>query len=87
VKWKETLRQNLRDTVVLGFGMWVIWAEVHAKAPNVPLILVGFGCMIPSARAAIISILSEPGSSSESPHPPEPPPLPPSSPGDTGERT
>jgi hypothetical protein len=53
--------------ILLGFGMWVVWTQVYAKSPNGYLILVGFGCMVPSARAAIISVLSGPGSSSSSP--------------------
>ena len=71
MKWQSILRQNLRDVVLLGFGAWIIWKEVYAAAPNTALILAGFGCMVPSARAAILSILSEPGSSSESPAPPQ----------------
>jgi hypothetical protein len=85
VKWQSILRQNLRDIVLMGFGGWVIWTEVYTKIPNGYLILVGFGCMVPSARAAIISILSEPGSSSGSSHPPSPPPSQSSPPEDAGD--
>ena len=91
MKWQSILRQNLRDIVLLGFGAWVIWKEVYTASPNTALILAGFGCMVPSARAAILSILSEPGSSSGSSpqHPSSPSPKSlPSSPEDTdGPRT
>ena len=77
MKWQSILRQNFRDVVLMGFGAWIIWTEVYTKAPNGILILVGVSFMLPSARVAIISILSEPGSSSASSPPPEsqlPPP-------------
>ena len=67
MKWHEKVRSGIRDTILLGFGMWVIWTQIYAKNPNGYLILVGFGSMVPSARAAIISVLSGPGSSSSSP--------------------
>lgn len=63
MKWERFLRQSARDILLMGFGGWVIWKEVYASTPNGYLILVGFACMVPSARAAIIAILSEPGPS------------------------
>lgn len=64
VKWYEKVRSGFRDTILLAFGLWIIWTQVYAKNPNGYLILVGFGFVVPSARAAIISVLSAPGSSS-----------------------
>ena len=66
VKWRALVRQSARDILLMGFGGWIIWKEVYASVPNGYLILVGFACMVPSARSAIIAILSEPGSSSSS---------------------
>ena len=66
MKWHEKVRSGFRDTILLGFGMWIIWTQIYAKNPNGYLILVGFGCMVPSTRAAITSVLSGPGSSSYS---------------------
>lgn len=77
MKWHSTLRKNFRDIVLMGFGGWIIWKQVYSLNPNGYLALVGLACMIPSGRAAIISILSEPGSSSHSspsaPEEPRPP--------------
>jgi hypothetical protein len=50
----------------MGFGGWIIWKQVYAVTPNGYLALIGLACMIPSGRAAVIAILSEPGSSSAS---------------------
>jgi hypothetical protein len=63
VKWYKQIRPNLRDIGLTGFGAWIIWKQVYAPNPNGYLALVGLACMIPSGRAAIISILSEPGPS------------------------
>lgn len=71
VKWLSILQKSFRDVVLLGFGAWIIWKQVYAVSPNGYLALVGFGLMVPSARSAIIKILSEPGSSSSSPPPPQ----------------
>jgi hypothetical protein len=65
-KWLTILRNGLRDVVLLGFGAWIIWKQVYALNPNGYLALIGFALMVPSARSAIIKILSEPGSSSSS---------------------
>lgn len=71
MKWLAVLRVSFRDVFLMGFGGWVIWKEVYATNPSGTLALIGFACMVPSARHAIISILSEPGPSSESQqHPP-----------------
>jgi hypothetical protein len=66
VKWLSTVRRSFRDTVLMGFGGWIIYKQVYAPDPNGYLALIGFACMVPSARAAIISILSETGQSSGS---------------------
>lgn len=77
-KWLSILRQSFRDVVLMGFGAWIIWKQVYATSPNPYLAVIGFAFMVPSARAAIFTILSGPGSSSES-SPPPPVQLPPSS--------
>lgn len=85
MRWRDAIRKNFRDIVLMGFGGWIIWKQVYAQYPNGYLALVGLACMIPSGRAAIISILSEPGSSSSSSHSaPEERPPPSSSNGGTG---
>lgn len=74
MKWpsfRKVWGQSLRDTVLMGFGAWIIWTEVYSSQPNGYLILVGFGFMVPSGRSAIITLLSEPGQSSESSQKPE----------------
>jgi len=64
VKWLLSgLRQNFRDVVLTGFGAWIIWKQVYSQNPNGYLALIGLAFMLPSARAAVISILSEPGPS------------------------
>lgn len=78
MKWRDAIRKNFRDIILMGFGGWIIWKQVYAQYPNGYLALVGLACMIPSGRAAIISILSEPGSSSQSSHSPSEPAPPPS---------
>jgi hypothetical protein len=57
------LREVVRDIGGLTFGAWILYKEVYAKSPSWFLALIGFGCMFPAARAAIISILSSAGSS------------------------
>src|SRR5450756_16850 len=84
-KWLSLIRQSIRDVLLLGFGAWIIWKQVYAATPNPYLAFVWFGCMFPSARSAISTILSVPGQSSESSQPPEQPHSPPSVSGDTGE--
>jgi hypothetical protein len=87
VKWLTIVQQSFRDVILMGFGAWIIWKQVYAQNPNGYLAIIGFACMVPSARAAIIAILSEHGPSSPSPPPPQLPPPPSSPPGGTGERT
>jgi hypothetical protein len=86
VKWLSILQRGFRDVILLGFGAWIIWKQVYAVNPNGYLALIGFALMVPSARSAIIKLLSEPGSSSSSPPPPEAPSSAKSSGGGTGER-
>lgn len=74
MKWRQFLQNGLRDVILMGFGAWIIWKQVYAVNPNQFLDVIGFAMMVPSARSAIIKILSEPGSSSESSDPPEEPP-------------
>lgn len=50
-----------------GFGAWIIWKQVYAATPNGYLALIGFGCMFPAARSAVLTILSMPGQSSQLP--------------------
>jgi hypothetical protein len=72
VKWRSTLQQVIRDLPTTGFGAWIIWKQVYATNPNAYLALIGFAFMVPTARAAIITILSTPGQSSSSSPPQEP---------------
>lgn len=53
------LRHGFRDAFLTIFGGWVIWKQVYAEEPNLYLILFGFACLVPSARTAIVRILSE----------------------------
>lgn len=72
VNWLSILQKGLRDVVLLGFGAWIIWKQVYSVNPNGYLALIGFALMVPSARSAIIKILSDPGSSlGSSEHPEE----------------
>lgn len=80
MKWFQILWQLMRDVALTGFGVWVIWKQVYQAQPNTTLLLVALTCITPAARAAVISILSGPGSSSESPEPHGEPPSPSSSP-------
>jgi hypothetical protein len=70
VKWLSITWELIRDVGLTGFGVWVIWKQVYAPAPDPALLVVALGCIVPSARSAIITVLSGPGSSSGSPHPP-----------------
>jgi hypothetical protein len=89
VKWVDFLRQLVRDVVLTGTGVWIIWRQVESASPNTTLLAVALVCIAPAARSAVTTILSGPsgpGSSSESPHPQEEPPSPSSLPeGGTGE--
>jgi hypothetical protein len=78
VKWVSVGWQLIRDIGLTGFGVWVIWTQVYQPAPSAALLVVALGCIAPAARAAAISVLSGPGSSSQSPAPQEEPPSPPS---------
>src|SRR6266478_1985887 len=74
VKWQLVVQRVIQDVPMMGFGAWIIWKQVYATSPNGYLALIGFACMFPAARSAVITILSLPGqSSSPSPPPPEPP--------------
>ena len=66
VNWLSIMQKGFRDVILLGFGAWIIWKQVYALNPNGYLAAIGFGMMVPSARSAIIKILSEPGQSSSS---------------------
>lgn len=66
VNWLSIMQKGFRDVILLGFGAWIIWKQVYALSPNGYLAAIGFGMMVPSARSAIIKILSEPGQSSSS---------------------
>jgi hypothetical protein len=73
VKWAQILWQLIRDVVLTGFGVWVIWKQVYQAHPSAELLVVALGCIAPAARTAITTVLSgpsAPGSSSESPPPP-----------------
>jgi hypothetical protein len=67
VKWQSILRHIIQDYALTGFGAWIIWKQVYAQVPNAALAAIGFACMFPAARAAVLTILSAPGQSSESP--------------------
>lgn len=88
MKWYQILWQQLiRDVLLTGLGVWIIYKQVYAVAPNLYLLVFAAGCFWPAARSAVTTILSGPGASSQSPAPPEEPqsrPLPPG--GGTGER-
>lgn len=85
VKWLSILRNSFRDIFLLGFGAWILWKQSYSLDPNAVLAGIGFACMVPSARHAVLTLLSEPASSSESPHQPSEPHSEPSSSEDTGE--
>lgn len=51
--------QSFRDVALTGFGGWIIWKQAYSEAPSGYLIFVGVALMVPSARAALVSILSE----------------------------
>jgi hypothetical protein len=63
VKWLTILQQGFRDVVMLGFGAWIIYKQVYAVSPNAYLAAIGFACMFPAARSAVVTILSAPGQS------------------------
>jgi hypothetical protein len=63
VKWLTILQQGFRDVVMLGFGAWIIYKQVYAINPNAYLAAIGFACMFPAARSAVVTILSAPGQS------------------------
>jgi hypothetical protein len=73
VKWKLLLRRITKEGIVMGFGAWIIWKQVYATTQNGYLALIGFACMFPAARSAIVTILSQPGSSSSSSQVPQEP--------------
>jgi len=65
--------EALRDVGLTGFGAWIIWRQVYAPSPSVPLIILGGALMVPAARANIAALLpillgtGESSSSSSSP--------------------
>ena len=81
MKWYQILWQLMRDVLLTGFGVWVIWRQVLAPEPNGTLLAVALVCIAPAARSAVTTVLSGPGSSSESREPPQEPPSLPSLPG------
>lgn len=85
MKWAQILWQLIRDVVLTGFGVWVIWKQVYQPHPSAELLIVALGCITPAARTAVTTILSGPGSSSESAPPPAELPSPSSRSGGTGE--
>ena len=76
MKWLSILWQLIRDVLLTGFGVWVVWKQVEAAEPNTALLVVALGCIAPAARSAVSTILSGPGPSSESPAPQEEQPSP-----------
>lgn len=80
MKWAQTAWILLRDIVLTGFGVWIIWKQVESLDPNAALLVVALGCLAPAARSAVAAILSTPGSSLESPPPSAEPPSEPSPP-------
>lgn len=71
VKWLSIIQHGFRDAALLPFGAWIIWKQVYAPNPSWFLALIGFACMVPSARFAVASILSGLASFSDShPQPP-----------------
>jgi hypothetical protein len=74
VKWLSILWQLVRDVMLTGYGMWVIWSQVQRPDPNGTLLAVALVCIAPAARSAVTTVLSGAGSSSESSHPPAEPP-------------
>jgi len=72
--------EPLRDVGLTGFGAWIIWRQVYAPSPSVPLIILGGALMVPAARANIAALLpillgtseSSPSSSSPQAQPPGP---------------
>jgi hypothetical protein len=87
VKWIQILRLLIRDVLIPGLGVWIIWKQTEAAVTSTPLLIFAGACFWPAAQSAIITILSGLGSSSgrrELPEEPPPPSLPPG--GGTGER-
>ena len=67
MKWRPILRLIIQDYAMTGFGAWIIWKQVYTTTPNGYLALIGFACMFPAARSAVLTILSIPGQSSQLP--------------------
>lgn len=89
MKWLSIAWELIRDVVLTGFGVWVIWKQVYQPVPNAGLLVVALGCITPAARSAVATVLSGPGSSSASSHrQPEQPsePSPPPGGGTDGQR-
>ncbi len=61
----------IRDIGLTGYGAWIIWRQVYATSPYIPLIILGGALMVPAARANILALLvhatGESPSSSSSP--------------------
>jgi hypothetical protein len=74
VRWVDFLWQLIRDVVLTGTGVWIIWRQAEAQDPNTTLLAVALVCIAPAARSAVATLLSGPsgpGSSSESQDPQE----------------
>lgn len=66
MKWLSILWELIRDVLLTGFGVWIIWTQVERSDPNGTLLAVALVCIAPAARSAVTTVLSAPGSSSES---------------------
>lgn len=82
MKWLTILWELMRDVVLTGLGVWIIWKQAESAAPSAELLAVALTCIVPAARSAVTTVLSGPGSSSSAsrPHAEPPPPSLPASP-------
>ena len=85
MEWLKALGRFLRDVVLTGFGLWVIYRQVLAATPNVWLIFTGLALASPAAAERLRRMLVSGNGPSGSPLPPPPPAPSPVSPGSAGE--
>lgn len=83
MKWFQTAWPTLRDVVITGTGLIIVWSQLllwdlYDRQPSDVLLAIGMGFTVPAATAHVRTVLSaaepEAGSSSSSSPPPSPPP-------------
>jgi hypothetical protein len=80
----HTMRPDLRDIVITGTGLVIVWSQlllwaVRDREPSTVLLAVGLAFTVPSAAVHVRAVLGAPDPGSSSPSSPSPP-QPPSSP-------